>query len=366
MSPAVARSRSRLLPLGAALLLGLMCLRPSGACPFCGWDEMRPPPIHEAVRRSDAAVLARPGTPVLEDGVLTFPFRVERVLRGVDIAVGQVVDSGDTETVRPSRLHLLTKEAGAWRVRAVSEEAAAFLADLLVLPDAPAGEPPSEDRLRFCLRHLHSRDDDVAEAAFFEFTRAPYASVKALARHIDPEELVRHLEEGRRQYNRGLLFLLLGISGGEEHRATLLEWLRSPAWRSAGYDGLLGAFLFLAGEEGLPLLVDRVVTAKERMDARSQAAALMVALLFHATEEDVLPDEDIRRAVRRTLDNGLVADLAVQTLERLEDWDALPDVAVAHRRHRDGNPWLHVFVCAYLRASPRPEAKAMLEKITEG
>jgi len=338
--------------------------RPAPACDFCFGGGPKFRSLQTEVEESGSVVL---GSLLRRVGRKDVIFRIDRVAKGGEgLALGSEVrlDPGYA-LVHPGLTYLLLGEGpdlvGA-RVMVLEERSQSFLDVALKLP----AREQSSERLRILTRYLADSDPFVAASARQEFADAPYAAVKALKPHLVADDLVRWLESPATPIpSRGVLLLMLGVSGTKEHLPVLEHLLAMPAWQQKpSYDALIAAYLMLSGADG----VARVQQVLDEVDADHRSRPVrefMRALRFHEREEKVLTDAQVVGALRDLLRYPKVAESTLFELTRHGDWASLERVMEMYEHHHAELPWLRRLVREYLTACPRPEAKQHLARLSK-
>ncbi len=138
--------------------------------------------------------------------------------------------------------------------------------------------------------------------------------------------------------------------------------LRSSQKSTRGaLDALIACYLTLAGEQGIPL-IDELFLANKQAPYADTYAAIM-AVRFHGTEGDVIPRSKLVDSLHHVLDRKDLADLVIPDLARWSDWSQIDRLTELFIQADDDNNWVRVPVVNYLRACPKPEAKAALKKL---
>ena len=416
--PSFAPSRGVLFAAAVATSGGLFAgVHLAEACPFCNATSQT---LSEELAGADVAVLAKlvqaapEPTPTADDptgvnaasdpdaGLATFA--VQEVLRGKDRADGldqiQVVYFGNG---KEHKNFLITAVAGQqidWSTPLpLSPAAVSYIQQLGGLPEKRA------DRLAFFLGYLENEDPLLAQDAYDEFSRAPYAEVAALGDRLDRRQLVRWINEPRVGPTRRRLYLtMLGVCGQAEDVRMLESLLQYDYQRlkpciavmasvmgSSGsalaapmvdalvradvrrkkqcLDALVAAYLKLKGSDGLAL-IDKLFLSNPQAEYTEVYATIM-ALRFHGEETDILPRERLLQSMRLVLDNREIADQVIPDLARWEDWSIL-DRLVTMFKASQQDAWVRQPVVSYLlTAAEQPtdvgqrarEAVVELEKI---
>ena len=331
------------------------------ACDFCmaGGKEFRS--LQAEVEGNKTVALARLAGRG-DDGRARF--NIEKVLKGgTGLSVGSKVFLDSSFYAVPRAVYLILgpkADRVGENLIVLNPRSVAFVEKLIDLP------PPNKqtERLLFFAPYLRDPDSLIAASARQEFAKVPYAAVKALRPHLKPDELVKELEQQTvPRSSRGIVLLMVGVSGTKKHVPRLEAWMGDKTWQQKpGYDALLASYLLLRGQDGLTKIQD--VLAGINADARSRPGVyFMTALRFHEREEKVLSRDQILACIRHLLRYPSFADATLYELKRLEDWESLPQVIEMYRLHRKEFPWIERQVAEYLKVCPKPEAKAHLEKM---
>jgi hypothetical protein len=344
--------------LALAGLLLATAAQPARACAVCAPSA----PLTVAQRLIDAerALLAHPepGPPAV--------WRVVAVVRGESDGGPPALGPGTSRDPQ-GRASLLVRDrlSKVWTVVGpIAEAQADWLRGLAVYRRTAEMTPHDwTQRVAALAPLLEHPEPLVAETAYGEIARAPYAAMRANRAAFDGAQLARWVEEPALAPRRPLYLLLLGLAGGPAD-ATRIE--RALAARRPGSDpvdlpALLAADLELNGPRRLARIEKTWLLDPVRSPAEVRAA--VVALSVHGGEGGVVRREAVaevflRFTERRAPLGGLVAqDLAAwRVWEATQRFAALVDTS-------DVPIWSKVAMVQYLRESPRPEAKAALERI---
>lgn len=202
----------------------------------------------------------------------------------------------------------------------------------------------------------------VAETAYGEIARAPYAAMRANRAALDGARLARWVEDPALAPRRPLYLLLLGLAGGPADAARIERALasRRPAPDPVDLPALIAAVLELHGAQRLPRIEKAWLHDPARGPAELRAA--VVALSVHGGEGGTVPREAVADAFLRFVERRApLGGLVAQDLAAWRVWDATPRFA-ALVESPDVPMWSKVAMLQYLRESPRPEAKAALER----
>ncbi len=197
---------------------------------------------------------------------------------------------------------------------------------------APSSRKDTPERLRYFARYLEHDDDVVAEDAYQEFGHSPFDKVAEAADELDQAKLRAWLsDENVRDYRKGFYGVALGLAKSADDRKANQELIRKAIDEQsqdfiAGFDGVLGGYLLLAGERGLKHLEERYLGNPKSADGHVRHT--LSALRFcHEYGRDI-PRERLSRSLRLLLDRPEFAAPAIVDLARWQDWH----VAGPHRR----------------------------------
>ena len=245
----------------------------------------------------------------------------------------------------------------------LNDQQNAYLTKLMTLPKDGAG------RLTFFQRYLEDPDPTLAQDAYDEFARAPYATLKQLKPSMDHDQLVKRVEDPEMQASHRRLYLtMLGVCGSREDLPMLEKRMRrTDSQAKSGLDALIACYLTLRGPAGVELVEDLYL--KKRDDNFSgdyaDVYAAIMALRFHGSEGDVIPRERVLKAFAYLLDNPQMADLIIPDLARWGDWSKLGRLVDLFNQADAKSTWVRMPIINYVRACPRPEAKEVLKKFQE-
>jgi hypothetical protein len=241
-----------------------------------------------------------------------------------------------------------------------------YLLKLVQLPrDFAQSEEAYAERLQFFLAHLEDKEELLARDAYDEFARAPYRSVQILKDEMDHNQLVAWIKNPDvPTSHRRLYITMLGICGSAEDVGLLEELLNSSDRKQkAGLDALIACYLMLKGPDGMPLVEERFLRSEEADYADTYAA--IMALRFHGTESNVIPQDRILQAFRLLLERPKLADLVIPDLARWKDWESMPRLVTLFKDSDEKTSWVRVPVINYLRACPLPEAQQHLKELEQ-
>jgi hypothetical protein len=249
---------------------------------------------------------------------------------------------------------------GAWVVAGPMPESAAPDARLLVGAKRSADMTLADWRTRVVTLAplLEHPVPLLAETAYGEIARAPYAAMRSARGRVKPADLKTWLADPGRAPRRSLYWLLYGINAAPADARDIAARVDALG-RVNGLtelSSLLAADLEAGGAVRRDVLRKRYFEDPRRTLPELQEAVL--AFTVHADAGDAALRRDTAtmfgRLVRshRALGGLVAADLA-----RWQHWDAVPDY-IALLRSRALHPVWRQPIIDYLVASARPEALA--------
>jgi hypothetical protein len=368
----------------AMLAVGWLVASRASACPFCNAEQ---PTLSEDLRGADASVLAKlvkeaPAPANANDpNSGTATFRVFEVIRGREqIQAGkeiEVVFFGDSNREKIYLVNGLGKDKLDWTTPLpLSAPAVKYVKQL------PHVATTGADRLAFFQDYLENDDPLLAQDAYDEFAKAPYAELRDLGPRMKHDRVVKWITDPETSPNRRRLYLtMLGICGNKGDVPMLESMIASdfeafkPAlelqvqtaqqmggpiglgiWVDAvqqeerrkklGLDALVACYLILRGPDGLDLVEKRFL--KNPHAEYTHVYSTIMALRFHGDENThVIPRERLLTSMRLLLDNADFADQVILDLSRWEDWSVL-DRLVEMFKTSDPKSYIRQPVVSYL------------------
>lgn len=239
----------------------------------------------------------------------------------------------------------------------LSERAKEYLHKLPALPKDGA------ERLSFFQKYLEDKDESLARDSYDEFANASYDNLKKIKDEMEHDKLIGWIKNEDIPASRRRLYLtMLGVCGTKNDVPMLEEMLRASDRKAkAGLDAMIGCYLTLTAEEGVPL-IEELYLANPKAEYADTYSAIM-AMRFHGTEGGVIPKERVIKAVRHMLARPQLADLVIPDLARWQDWDSMDAMVTLFKTADEKSSWVRVPVINYLRACPLPKAKEHLVEL---
>jgi hypothetical protein len=329
----------------------------ASACPFCTAVKST-----LSQRREAATVVAI--AECLESAPQQATFRVHELLKGEQVPTENLRISLDAQ-LKPGSLAILFGDGApenlAWSCEPASELGLSYFVK------APTLRKPSAERLPYFVRFLEHADPLAAQDAFNEFGHAPYDAVQQVAELFPADQLRAWLADpGVRDERKGFYGLALGLAGRIKDRPAQEAFLRQQIEKPAddfraGFDGILGGYLILAGEAGLEVVEQRILA-----DPRARVGDVrhaMSSLRFYQEFGREIPTPRLARALRHVLGRPEFAAAAIIDLARWRDWNALPEVVALYGTDPLPEAATRRAIVGYLLNCPAPQASTELAKL---
>jgi hypothetical protein len=383
--------------LAVAMVALLAGVNVAWACPFCSAESQT---LSEETQSADAVVLAKlikQAEPTTESDdtfggtgtdIGTATFEIVDVLVGNDLLAGvkeiQAVFFGESDHEQVFLISGIGTDRIDWTTPLPLSTAAVEY--VRKLQDVPAS---GVERLAFFQEYLENDDPLLAQDAYDEFARAPYAEVQALKPRMHHDRLVKWISDPEISPSRRRLYLtMLGVCGTandlpmlealiasdfQAMKPHLEELVRSAVamggplslgvWidlvdqderrKKLGLDAMVACYLALGGPGGLELIDERFL--KNPQTEFTYIYSTIMALRFHGEEPTSnVPRERLLTSMRLLLDNPEFADQVIPDLARWEDWSVL-DRLVSMFKTSDKNGYVRAPVVTYLTvASDQP------------
>jgi hypothetical protein len=377
---------------GASLLMGGLG---AAACPLCGDSQGFASP-QEFVARAGPVSTTRGGAPpdiadLMRDpvptqrpnyrldretaasAVLALPgdergrLKVVEVIRG-ELPAGAMIEPtwviGLDRNVSPSAKPLLLIRARNWQswavVGAIGREHAGWLRLLAATaPTTGRTEAEWQTAAAFVLPYLENADPLVAEIAYAELARAPYATLRTLRGRLDLMALRRWTADPQLSRRRSLYTLLVGVGGDATDSARIDQQL-NLAWKAKDATNLgpmLAASLELHGPSRMAWVDARYMRDRDRTLQELQATLL--ALNVQGDANATIPRERVIESYRTFIDvHKEYAGFVAQDLVAWRCWDVGPEYIALLRSDLEQHPASRFAMLSYLRQSPRADARA--------
>ncbi len=359
----------------AFLLLALLALlaysiTPATACPFCGAVSAT---FAEEIDLSDMAVYAKlvklaPNSDAAQlrgaDDVPRATFLVDKVLKGDKIIKPdvefQAIYFGEAKPGTKFLIYGASQPKPEWGTPIeMSARLEKYLDVALALP---------EDRGERAVKmqeYMLDSDMMVRQDAYNEFATTEYKDLQRVAKQFDLKQIRENLKNLDNEDSLlALNYTLLGICGGPEDIPMLEErLLAKDDLQRKRLDALLGCYLMLKGEAGLPLIETQFVETDLKAQNFSRLYRVLLALRFHGDDGKSVSKEKIAPLLRKFLDHPKYADLVIPDLARWQDW-SVTDRVMELYRDKDGDAnFVRDPAAKYMRICPLPVAEGYLAEM---
>ncbi len=232
-----------------------------------------------------------------------------------------------------------------------------YLTEAIVLKDKTAPE-----RLRLCFNYLNNSEWMVAGDAYREFARTAYKNYKEMAKHLPPETIAGWLKDPKTLPDHvGLYALLLGHCGKVEHAELLRSILDDPGFKNAGAaKNLLTAYIMLEPKGGQAYVTDILKDGTKKFWLRYES---LRALRFLQDERlDLVTRKDLVAGLGRVLDQGDIADFAMQDLRKMRQWDMTDQVLEQFGKKTHDTGIVRRAILQFALQSPEARAAAFVRE----
>jgi hypothetical protein len=216
--------------------------------------------------------------------------------------------------------------------------------------------------LQYCFRYLDSTDADVSNDAFLEFFKASDAEIGQVGSKLSAAKLRSWLQDAKTPNERlGVYAFMLGACGGREDAALLRSMVEKPTERTVRHlAGLLAGYIHLQPEEGWKKLHAMLRDARRPFAERY---ASLGALRFYHGWKPTETRRDVLRGLAPLIEQGDMADLAIEDLRKWQIWDLTAEVLAQYGKKSHDAPILKRAMLRYALCCPRPEAVRFLNEV---
>jgi hypothetical protein len=172
-----------------------------------------------------------------------------------------------------------------------------------------------QETFLFCLRHLDSKDSDVAGDALVGLGETSYSVLRAAGPRLPADKLAAALARPDLPEHLASPFaFVLGHTGQEKYAEVLKKRIEEDRKAEGLRDGLLIGYTLLRPQEGRVILDSIAHGVKESFANRY--AALKALRFFWTQRPDVLRPAQVRDIVLVMLDQRDMADLVIEELRK--------------------------------------------------
>ena len=177
-------------------------------------------------------------------------------------------------------------------------------------------EKSTAEKLAYFFPYLDNADPLISVDALMEFGNADYKDIRPFAENAPADVVAKWVADDRTPSNRlGLYGSLLGHCGKPEHAELIRKVLADPKRRTtSGLDGVIAGLCMLDPKGGWAEVEKIFRDTKE--DFLVRYATLRAVAFFWEYRPDVISHETILRGMEILLDQGDIADLAMDNLRK--------------------------------------------------
>jgi hypothetical protein len=216
--------------------------------------------------------------------------------------------------------------------------------------------------LQFFFRYLEHPDKEVAADAYLEFAKASDQEIGKVGPKLSAEKLRGWLRDPQTPDSRlGLYAFLLGLCGGDQDAAYFQSLLREPTERTnVAFDGILGALIHLRPKEGWDMV--QTILRDGRRPLLQRLAVVRTVRFYHGWQPDKSKAQ-ILRALAVMLEQGQLADVAVEDLRRWQLWDLTGEVLSLYGKKGYDAPVVQRALVRYALSCPEAPARRFLDDL---
>lgn len=218
------------------------------------------------------------------------------------------------------------------------------------------------NHLQYFFKYLDHRDAEVAADAFLELARASDKELGQAAAKFDAAKLRAWVQDPQLPADRLNLYgFLLGACGSDRDGVLLRTLLQKPDERTtSAYQGLLCGYIQVRPKEGWELAHEVLKDPKKPFNERY---AVLRTLRFYHGWKPAETRRDVTRGLGLAVEQGDIADLAIEDLRRSANWDLTAAVLAQYDKKSHAAPIVKRSIVRYALTCPRDEAKAFVEAV---
>jgi hypothetical protein len=216
------------------------------------------------------------------------------------------------------------------------------------------------ERLKFFFNYLQNEDIEIANDALKEFGNAPYTEFEKMSATLPADKVAEWLtDKNTPAYRIGLYASIVAHASKkkDEHARLLRSLVQDPENRvSSGVDGILAGQVILQPKEGWQY-IKGILSNNPKNDFNYRYAALRSARFFADSRPDVVAHKDVVEAVTQLLDQGDIADLAIEDLRKWKCWELTKRILELKDRESHDLPVMRRAILRFCLSSPDAAAK---------
>jgi hypothetical protein len=216
--------------------------------------------------------------------------------------------------------------------------------------------------LQFLYQYIDHEDQTLADDAYLEFIRSSDADIGKAAKSLAPDKLRRLVQNPKTSPERLSLYaFLLGVCGKDQDAALLRSMIDRPTeLTTKALDGILGGYINLRPREGWELARNILANRKLPFPPRY---AVVRTLRFYYGWRPAESKTDILRGLDNLIEDGEMADLAVEDLRQWKVWDLTGKVLAQYGKPSHNAPIIKRTIIRYALCCPLPEARQFVDNV---
>jgi hypothetical protein len=217
-------------------------------------------------------------------------------------------------------------------------------------------------RLRYFFDYLDNPDLEISNDAYKEFGNADYKDYRDMAAKLPPDKIAQWLTDpDTPNFRFGLYASMLGHCGSDKHAAVLRKLLDDPKRLSAGMDGVLAGYTMLKPTEGWAYLRDILKDPSKEFIVRY--SALRAVRFLHDSRPDVVPEKELISGACLLLEQGDIADLAIEDLRKWNRWEVADAVLGLFGKKSHDVPIIRRAILRYALSCPQKKAEVFVDNL---
>jgi hypothetical protein len=218
-------------------------------------------------------------------------------------------------------------------------------------------------RLRFFFDYLDNADLEVSNDAYKEFAYADYKDYRDMAKKLPADKIAKWLQDpDTPTFRYGLYASMLGHCGTDKHADLLRKMLDDPQKQlNSGVDGVLAGYTLLKPKEGWAFI--RGIFKDSSKEFLLRYAALRTARFFWDSRPDVVDRKELIDGVCSLLDQGDVADLAIEDLRKWKRWEVADRVLGLYDKKTHDIPIVRRAILRYALVCSDKKAAELIERV---
>jgi hypothetical protein len=218
---------------------------------------------------------------------------------------------------------------------------------------------PIGERLTYCFQYLNSKDFEVSLDAYREFGAADYKDYREMAAKLDPEVLVKWLNDSRTPpYRFGLYGSLLGHCGKAPEHGDFLHKLieNTDRHKGTGMDGMMVGYVMIQPKEGWNYLLNDVLS-NAKADFSTRYSGLRAIRFLWSQRPDLVAKKSLAGGMLQAAEFYDIADFAIDDLRKWQCWEMTDPVLKLGARKSHSAGVIQRAVLRFALQSPSQSAR---------